>query len=119
MQKTKKKAAEKVDLAAKEIMQKQSNDVHQLEVCKLTILEFHYFKGMALQYIRKWQWKRKLQSWNKQIIQEDGYLLPAVKEWISDDKEQLKEFMEFMEAEITLADTALEKQREMMKQQVF
>ena len=41
---------------------------------------------------------------------------PVVEEWDSDDEDKLEEYME---AEVTLADTALGRQRDMMKQQIF
>ncbi len=49
-------------------------------------------------------------------IFEDGHVLPVVEEWTTDDENKLKEYLE---AEVTLGDTALGRQREMLERQTY
>ena len=104
----------KVDLAAKEIMQKRSELILQRDFSKIAISELDTLLRWHCALSSKMTKEEKV-SKLKGIFQ-DGHVQPVVEEWTSGDENKLKEYME---AEVTLADTALGRQREMMKQQLF
>jgi hypothetical protein len=115
-QKTKKKrlAAMKVDLVAKEVIQKRGDAINQLEFGKLaigeldTLLRWH---GALATKMTKEEKVLKLKG-----IFAGGHVQPVVEEWTTDDENKLKEYLE---AEVTLGDTALGRQQEMLEQQTF
>ena len=116
MQRTKKKrlAAMKLDLAAKEIMQKRGDKIIERDFSKLVISELDTLLRWHSALSSKMTKEAKVLKLKG--IFRDGHMQPVVEEWGSDDENKLKEYIE---AEVTLADTALGRQRDMMKQQIF
>ena len=115
-QKTKKKrlAAMKVDLAAKEVIQKRGDAINQHEFGKLAIGELDIllrWHGALASKMTKEGKVLKLKG-----IFAGGHVQPVVEEWTTDDENKLKEYLE---AEVTLGDTALGRQREMLEQQTY
>ena len=104
----------KVDLVAKEVIQKRGDAINQLEFGKLaigeldTLLRWH---GALASKMTKEGKVLKLKG-----IFEGGHVPPVVEEWTTDDENKLKEYLE---AEVTLGDTALCRQREMLEQQTY